>query len=215
MFTDGRNGYLKRSIESFDERVRDRWRDKILFQDSQDRDVCKAAREIAEPYGWTVVEHPTKLGFSGTYAAGWRYVTEELGVDYVFGTEDDFTYERTVNPKWLVDILDSHPEIQQVALRRQPWNDTERSAGSLVSSRLDGYTVRDGFITQRMFFTTNPSVYRASLCGVGWPEVPNSEGILSHQIMNADPDACFAFIGGLHDEPWCWHIGDERVGTGY
>jgi hypothetical protein len=216
MFTDGRNRYLEQAVPSFEKRVIGNLVTKVCFQDSTDPEQRRIARMILEPHGWTVVENPGRLGFAGTYANAWRYVTERLApfVDYIFSTEDDFTYNRDVSLGDLAAILERRKDIQQVALRRQPWNDVERAAGGLVHSRREEYAVGDGHITQRMFFTTNPSLFRASLCASGWPECEHSEGVLSWRIMS-DPDACFAFIGGLDDEPWVTHFGDERAGTGY
>ena len=65
----------------------------------------------------------------------------------------------------------------------------------------------------RRFFTTNPSVYRASLCERGWPQEPHSEGVFTHRLLADGFD--FAFWGGRFDPPAVTHIGAERTGRGY
>jgi hypothetical protein len=66
----------------------------------------------------------------------------------------------------------------------------------------------------RRFFTTNPSVYRTSLCKLGWPQESESEGKFTHRLL-ADPLLRFAFWGRKFDPPLCEHIGTIRAGAGY
>lgn len=69
------------------------------------------------------------------------------------------------------------------------------------------------WLEHRLFFTTNPSLYRRSLADRRWPDAPDSERKFTDQLR-ADGRS-FAFWGARHDGTWVTHIGDQRVGTGY
>jgi hypothetical protein len=146
----------------------------------------------------------------------------------VFSTEDDFLFARPVDLSAMGAVLDANPHLVQLALRRQPWNAEERSAGGIVEQHPEAYTEhRDSegraWLEHRLFMTTNPSLYRRSLCAMGWPDVPRSEGqltayLLRHGVTTTGMPAervRFGFWGARDSGEWCEHIGHERVGTGY
>lgn len=172
--------------------------------------------------------HPIgRRGFAGAIEAGWERIGY-LGADWVFHLEADFRFNEPVNLGAMIEVLDRHSHLVQMALRRQSWNDAERAAGGIVEQHPDDYTEHTEkypctycpnghsyqWLEHRRFFTTNPSVYRASLCDSGWPQVPNSEGIFTHQLL-ADPALTFGFWGPRNSAPKVHHIGDERAGSGY
>jgi hypothetical protein len=108
-------------------------------------------------------------------------------------------------------------------LKRQAWNDAERSAGGFMQIDPASYVQcaqYDGdqtlaWVEHRLFFTTNPSLYRRSLIlEADWPDSEQSEGMFTH-LLREDPDARFGYWGRRDDEPWVHHIGVERIGTGY
>ena len=70
------------------------------------------------------------------------------------------------------------------------------------------------WLEHRRFFTTNPSLYRRSLCWTGWPDTDHSEGAFTTQLLE-DPELRFAYWGSRNSGEWCEHIGHERAGTGY
>jgi hypothetical protein len=116
-------------------------------------------------------------------------------------------------------VLDHHPDLVQLALRRQPWNPEEQAAGGIVEQHPDDYTEREWrghrWLAHRRFFTTNPSLYRTDLIRTEeWPDVEHSEGMFTHQLL-ADPLVSFGFWGARDSGEWCTHIGHQRVGTGY
>lgn len=158
-----------------------------------------------------------KLGFDGAIDAGWQRING-TSVDWVFHLEADFIFNGPVELEAMISILERQPHLAQVALKRQPWNDRERAAGGIVEQHPDEYDEcqDDEFIwtEHRRFFTTNPSVYSAKLCRLGWPREKHSEGVFTHRLL-ADPLLRFAFLGGKFDPPRVTHIGAERAGHGY
>lgn len=165
----------------------------------------------------TVDDRDHSLGFAGAIAEGWRQA-RETGAAWVFHAEMDFTYNAPVPIDRLIAILRRRPNIVQVALKRGPANAEEQAAGGIVELNPDDFHQRhdagDIYTTQRRFFTTNPSLYPAALCAQGWPQVPRSEGVFSHRLFGADPDACSAYWGAKFDPPMVEHIG-TRTGHGY
>lgn len=166
----------------------------------------------------TIDDSDHAMGFAGALAEGWRQV-RETGAAWVFHAEMDFVYHARVPLDRFIAVLRRHPNIVQVALKRQAVNPEERAAGGIVELHPDDFQQRhdagDVFTLHRRFFTTTPSLYPAALCAQGWPPVPESEGIFSHRLFDHDPDACSAFWGAKFDPPLVEHIGHVRAGTGY
>lgn len=156
-----------------------------------------------------------RRGFAGAIAAGWNAIGD---TDFVFHLEDDFLMNRDIDLAALAGVLDRNPHLAQMALRRQPWNETEAAAGGVVEVMPDAYQdCTDGthhWLEHRVFFTTNPSLYRRSLVDRGWPLVEHSEGIFSHHLF-ADPDLRSGYWGRRTDKPWVHHIGVMRAGVGF
>lgn len=189
---------------------------RLIYDDSDnDAHFDRLANEFA-PLGFDVIGG-VRRGFGGAIRYCWSFLADHEE-RFVFHLEDDFIFNRAVDLRSMAMVLDAHPHLAQLALRRQPWNDDERSAGGIVEQHPDDYrewnsTIGD-WLEHRRFFTTNPSLYRRSLCERGWPEVEHSEGVFTHQLL-ADPDVRFGFWGRRDDTPWVTHIGHERVGIGY
>lgn len=165
----------------------------------------------------TVDDRDHKLGFAGAIQQGWEDILD-LGADYVFHLELDFTFCEPVDLHAMIDLLERQPHLAQVSLKRQPWNERERAAGGIVEADLDDFTEqRDDqavWTEHRRYWTTNPSVYSTRWCQLGWPQEPQSEGVFTHMLLT-DPLLRFAIWGGRHDPARVTHIGDLREGGGY
>lgn len=163
-----------------------------------------------------IIGGPRK-GFAGAYHRAWSYV-QSLSFDFVFSTEDDFLFFRPIELGQMTAVLNFNPNVHQLCLRRQPWNEAEKAAGGIVEMWPDEYTDcrwnEAQWLEHRLFWSTNPSLYRASLCKRGWPLGPHSERRFSDQLF-ADPQAVSAFWGSRHSGEWVEHIGDERAGHSY
>lgn len=164
------------------------------------------------------VEDPRhELGFHGAVQAGWDQVID-TGADWVFHFERDFTFNEPIDVPAMVQLLERQPHLVQVALKRQAWNPQEKAAGGIVEQHPDDYVERSDdqatWTEHRRFFTTNPSVYSARLCRLGWPQESESEGKFTHMLLR-DPLLRFAFWGAKFDPPRVEHIGHIRTGVGY
>lgn len=153
------------------------------------------------------------LGFAGAIQRAW----DQVACDYIVHIEADFTFNARVPVHDMIDVLKDDRNLVQLVLKRQSWNADEIKAGGIVEEHPDDYTeVHNGdviYTTHRRFFSTNPCVYATRWTCEGWPQVPGSEGIFTHRLLE-DPDVRFGFWGGKFDEPLVHHIG-QREGTGY
>lgn len=223
VMTDGRDDLLARTLASANSALVGPLSRLVIHDDTGDLVHRGHLREILHDAhlkhpSCEVIGGPDRRGFGGAYANAWTYMAG-LDVDFVFGLEDDFTFNRLVDLAAMAGVLDEHPNLVQLALRRQPWNAEERAAGGIVEQHPDDYTDRADrhgheWLEHRKFFTTNPSLYRRSLCERGWPQVEFSEGTFTHQLL-ADPAVKFAFWGARGSGEAVTHIGVERAGVGY
>jgi glycosyltransferase involved in cell wall biosynthesis len=215
IFTDGRKDYLEETIAS----LRQAWGDQpvdevVIINDSSS---AKYQYWLRQEYpGDRQIHHQGRRGFAGAIQSGWDAV---IGHDWIFHLEDDFIFNEPLNLEGMKTVLRERPDIVQMALKRQPWNDLEREAGGFMERFPSAYTneITDGYrwCWQQIFFTTNPSLYRGSLMERGWPQESESEGKFGLRLMKANPDVKFGFWGHKADPPRVHHIGAERVGKGY
>jgi hypothetical protein len=161
------------------------------------------------------------LGFCGAIRYAWEMLRQDpREFDYVFHLEEDWRFERSFNVAHMARLLDTEPSVAQVALRRGaepgeaavvdafPREFEDRTTGMISA----GQTTSQEWLEHRLFFTTNPSLYRRSLLEFDWPRVPGSEGAFTQQLIDARHT--FAYWGERHDEPWITHTG-TRAGHGY
>jgi len=217
IMTDGRGKYLEESIKSL-HKLKPAFVQAVIHDDSGDP---KYADWLKEQYGYRFSIYSTgqRSGFAGAYNSAWRWLRENNTNDWIFFTEDDFVYTRHVELSDMIRVMTENPQIVQMALRRQPWNDVERAAGGIVESRPETYTEKtDGenqWLEHRNFFTTNPSLIRATLIDThDWPNESNSEGKFGISLFSGT-DLVSGYWGARCSGEWCEHIGQERAGTGY
>lgn len=215
VMTDGRDEYLAEAMESAAVNLSGPITRVVIHDDTAD---LRHANALATRWPHAEVVAPqAKAGFGGAIRNAWAHIAG--GAErFVFHLEDDFTFNRPVDLQAMAAVLDTHPHLAQLALRRQPWNDLERDAGGIVEQHPGDYVdCTDGthkWLEHRRCFTTNPSLYRASLCKQSWPRGPESEGRFTHQLL-ASPKARFGFWGARGSGEAVTHIGHQRVGMGY
>lgn len=193
----------------------------LIVRDGRDEYHARSLASLSEmvpevDHKVVIDDHEHKLGFAGAIAAGWTQILE-TGASYVLHHEADFTYRAPVPLDAMITVLEQRPRLAQVCLKRQPVNAEEIAAGGIVERNPDAYTEEMAhghkITTHRICFSTNPCVYSVEMCRRGWPQVKNSEGIFTHQLLHAGYH--FAFWGRKFDPPAVYHIGDVRAGTGY
>lgn len=216
VMADGREDYLAQTLASASENlhgpVTERW-----YYSEQAGHLC--------PPDFVHIGAGPRRGFAGAITDAWRILTEQSTADWVFHLEQDFTFNRSVHLDQLVEVMQPRPYLVQMALRRQPWNDAERAAGGIVEQHPEAYAdCRAGghaWLEQRLFFTTNPSLYRRTLCSTGFHEPPHAEGMFTHRLLReGSPEAPgdqvrFGYWGARHWRPLVEHIGHVRAGHGY
>ena len=224
VITDGRDDYLAATVASamrsltgpivewwmYDDTGRDNYRHQLARRWPTFRHFNAGARQ----------------GFGGAIQAAWRHLAEHSTADHVFHLEADFLFCRPVDLGQLAAVLETRPHVAQLALVRQAWNATELAAGGLLAAHPGAFTERadrDGrrWLEHRLWWTTNPSLYRRTLLDVGWPDGPQSEGTFTHRLLAlgtpevAPQYLAFGYWGGLDDGEWVDHIGHRRVGYDY
>lgn len=225
VITDGRDDYLARCVASANEQLRGPISERWMFDDTGD-DTYR--RRLAKRFPrFQHINGGPRQGFGGAINSAWRQLAEHSSAEYVLHIEQDFTFNRPVDLTQLATVLRERPHLAQLALRRQPWNDAETAAGGIVELHPDAYEERydqrgQSWLEHRLFFTTNPSLYRRDLCEAGWPTRPQSEGHFGIGLLRdglpwgvSGPDVRFGFWGARADPPWVEHIGHQRVGSGY
>lgn len=217
VFTDGRKDCLVRSLTSFRKHLlTEDDIDWLIVNDSLDPEFSDWL-EDQFPWAATANTHE-KRGFGGTIQRGWSMIDPDA--DYVFHLEDDFVTHSGVELDAMIEVLDDNLHLAQIVLKRQPWSPEEKAVGGIVEQWPDEYVECgdeiDGLWTEhRLFWSTNPCVYRVAMTDFGWPDGENSERKFTDKILTDSPDWRFAFWGGKFDPPAVEHIGHERVGTGY
>ena len=155
-----------------------------------------------------------ELGFAGAVQRGW----DQVAADWIFWLEADFIFNALVPLERMIAILERHPELAQMVLKRQAVNGDEIAAGGVIEQHPADYTERtegdDTWIEHRRYWSTNPGVYSARWCRLGWPQEDQSEGMFTHRLLR-DPLLRFACWGALSDPPLVHHIGAVRAGHGY
>lgn len=228
--TDGRPEYLHETIASFDAMAHpgNLVTRRIIHNDCPDPAF---ADWLAHTYsGFEIVPSWQSLqgkrsGFTGAIRSAWSHLRAFPGTErFILHLEEDFTFNRPVPLDDMAEVLDAQPQLAQLALRRQPWSDTERQAGGVVELNPGEYLERqtqlaDGrpvaWLEHRLFWTTNVSLYRMSLMAdQDWPDVEHSEGMFTIQLRE-DPALRFAYWGARNSGEAITHIGHRRSGTGY
>jgi len=223
---DGRDDYLRRCVESMhylNGLIIERW----MYDDTGDQTYRD---DLIRRYpSFRHINGGPRQGCAGAYQQVWRQVRKDTTARFMFLVEQDFVFTRPVDLSEMANLLDDRPYLAEVALRRQPWNATEITAGGVVEAHPDWYRDMEDeagrrWLEQRAFFTTNCPLFRASLLGVPWPDsAPGrySEGTFHHHLMAyGTPEVpgdqvTYAYWGARDSGVWIEHIGQHRVGMGY
>lgn len=219
VMTDGRWDCIKRSIPSALASLEGPVTRRIIHDDSgrtEYRNRLKSAFPSFE------LIHPgrTRQGFGGAIRQTWNWINQNTTEDFVFWLEDDFLFNQPVRLENLMTVLNENPYLAQLVLKRQSWSSAEWAAGGVVEQRHWEYEQKQDdheniWSEHQLFFSSNPSLFRRSLCSEVWPEGNQSEGNFTYNMRIGYPDMKFAFWGKKFDPPMVHHMGDRRVGSGY
>lgn len=224
VITDGRDEYLRQSVSSAMANLAGPITEWWMYDDTGDNVYRDGLTRRYPTFGH--FHHGARQGFGGAIRAAWARLRTASTADFVFHLEADFTFNCRVDLGELATVLTDRPQLAQMALLRQPWNAEERAAGSLLARHPEAYRpAGDGhgrvWLEHRLFWTTNPSLYRREACDLDWPDGPQSEGRFTLQLLQhglgdvAGDQLRFGYWGRLEDGPAVQHIGEERAGHGY
>ena len=219
IITDGRKMFIEPTLAAVDagNKLIGPITRKLIHDDSGDAEY---AQWLNTKYGdeYEIYSTGRRSGFGGAIISAWNQLQNDNN-DWVFHLEDDFVIEEVVPLGEMMTVMDQNPHLVQMALRRQAWNEQEKTAGGIVEQDPDSYTERDNgihrWLEHRKFFTTNPSLYRKSLTvDHPWPTGNNSEGIYGINLFYAG-NKMSGYWGPKSSAPKCLHIGEFRNGGGY
>lgn len=216
---DGRREYLEGMLESLHAQVSDDFEQVVVVDDSGDENYAAWLDELIAPYGGEVVHHAERQGQTATINEGWSRIDSER-CEYFMHVEDDFLFEIEVDLREWIYPLTVDPALVQVTLLRQPWNEEEQAAGSVLQVTPDAFTERRwGGVTwleHRRGYFANPHVAPVWVAGHRWPEEASEPGFST--LLLAPPPGAevpatvrMAYFGGLEDPPRVTHVGDIRT----
>jgi hypothetical protein len=220
VFTNGRST-IHRTIASAEANLKGPISERWIHDDSGDPANHEMLRTTYPGYRLIAPDH--NLGFGGAIDNAWRTLCHGSDAEFVWHQEDDFTFNREVPLHNFMRILNCAPDLVNLALRRQPVNAYEEQAGGVVECWPKAYEprwigegrTRIDWLEHRLFFTTNPGMYRRELIWQHeWPQCSGSEGAFTQQILQ-DEEARFGYYGRRDSGEAVCHIGDQRTGTGY
>lgn len=221
--TDGRRDCLEATVESIAADLLGPVTERVMHDDSGDPAHRLWLRERFPD--WRHVGDGPRRGFGGSQRALRSWLQENTHEPLIAWWEDDFTLERRVDLAGMASVLRHRPELAQLVLLRQPWNDAERAAGGIhqmwPAEYVEMTVAGHHWLEHRLFWSTNPSLFRRSLLEVEWPTGDRSERAFSDLLLRdgfdgvPGGDVRFAYWGARGDPPAVWHIGDQRAGNGY
>jgi hypothetical protein len=208
VMTHGRRDCIEKTIQSARRNAHlDKFMYRLIIDDSADPEFTDWLSALYNPY-FKIYPTEEPLGFCGSIQRAWD-ILEVMDFDYVFHLEDDFVIKELIGLGVMIDILESHEDIAQVALLRQAWNKPEKEAGGVIQLYPnDFHEVSENGMTwteHKRFFTTNPSLYSRHITTYDYPQSEFCEGKFSIQLR--DLGYKFAYLGRKNQAPKVEHIG--------
>lgn len=214
VMTDGRTEYIDETIISAYHHLKGPIAEMWMHDDSGDEDHRQWLQRRFPSF--TQIGRGPRRGFGGAYDFAWKTLATQSQANYFFFLEDDFTFNKEIPLDAMVRVLEENPHVYQMALKRQAWSSEEIRVGGFMERWPESFHQQNGWVSHKLFFTTNPSLYRRSMIETRtYPNVKDSEGHFSQSIITSDPDAQFGYWGQKTDAPWVTHTGKQRKGDIY
>ncbi len=191
--------------------------DKYLEGPIGRRIICvDGAKAGFEPFpGWETILMGESSGFAH---ANDRCQHHEMasGQRWVIHVEDDVELRGPLDVTEMQRVMERHPDLAQLSVKRQPWHPEELEAGDMLQWRPEGtFLERDGHLAHQAFWTCTLSLTRrAFLAEHPWPVRPDSERRFGRDLFR-HPGLFSGILGALGDAPRMTHIGESRAGFGY
>lgn len=230
LMTNGRKDCISRTVASVNNRLVGPITKVVINDDSNDHyyynwlldNIRFCNRDIIS----VEILRSNGLGFGGAIDNAWEYLYLTDKNPFVFHLEDDFTFNQRTDLIYLANCLYVNRHLAQLALKRQPCGADEIAIGGFMEKNpedfIDCSAHGMNWIEQRLFFTTNPSLYKRQLIEVDWPVCAQSEGHFGFKLKEhglpwgvKGEDVRFGYWGKRSDAPMVHHIGNTRTGFGY
>lgn len=213
--TSARRDYIEQAVTSAQENLKGDIGARVIFTDPD----LAYGRWLQDRFpDFAVLSCGPRQGYGPAMRSAWATIVKlDVDDDHVFWLEDDFVFQRPVDVDAMTAVLQRHPELVQLALRRQPWNDDEIAAGGVVELHPHWFTDRRDdeldadWLEQSAWWTDNPSLFRRSLCAIGWPEGEGSEGMFSFVVKDRHGDVRFGYWGARDSGEAVAHIGERSA----
>lgn len=191
IMTDGRDDLLTLAMSTLDTHLSPAPARIVIHDDTGDPDH---RRQLRLAYlGAEVIGDGPRRGFAGAIQYAWKTVDATprgrgTSEPFVFHTEDDMALTGPVDVRMMAHALIENPDLAQLALLRGPVNVSEAAAGGVIEQRPDEYDTERclaGCCTWRshtLYWTTNPSLFRADILSIGWPDAPDSEARMAPHV---------------------------------
>ena len=194
----GRWEYLGRALEALDRVVGLDFFDRRIL--SLDGVFNEGERNVDGTFE-ILSTGPERQGLTANLAQAWGALNEDD--EWVFHLEEDFVIEDAPLVE-MAETLDAFRNVANMVLLRQPWNQEEIRAGSILKTHRFMLTDMGGWLQHEAGFWLNPNVAHASLLRSLRPGV---ESDLTNQCRSRG--MTFGWWGGRDDPPRVWHIGAE------
>jgi hypothetical protein len=178
---------------------------------------CRATFEqriVGDIHATTIIDdRDHRLGLAGAARAAWEWALD-TGADYLIHIEEDFTFVAPVELDHMRILLDRHPHLAQIVLKRQPapTSPEELAAGGIIEQDPDAYTQwHDGhrsWVEHRKIFSLNPCLIPRHVLELGWPD--GNEAEFTQTCLGKGYR--FAFYGHRADPPRVMHHGVRSQG---
>lgn len=211
-FTDGRNDYLKQTLDSFFDKVK--FPEKpyfILIDDNpQDRDT-KFLEGLKKKFKINkMILNGERLGIFGAVQEAWRNVPKDC--EFIYHQENDFTYNEEIDINILLKAL-SNRHIFQICLLRQAWYENEIQKGGIYQANpgifKEANYANVNMVLHRGFFSHNPCLYKSKFAN---PDFANyNEYTYMNWLKSQDSNGWCAYLGKLTDAPKVTHIGKIKI----
>ena len=205
----------RRSLASLAEQVNGRIVQRVVYSD-WGPEYQAQLEAIATKFGFYVVGDGHH-GYTASMQRMWRYLAKRGKGEYVFQTEDDFTFLRAIDLGALIEGLSEHPNVAQIVLLRGAYYPREFERGGILGWPESSFEKvganGTSLLLHRNFWSANPGLFRRSLTATPWPTGSSSERLFG-DILLRDPELRFAFWGD-GSAPAIEHIGDVKAGSVY
>jgi hypothetical protein len=159
-----------------------------------------------------LVMNKTNIGYGLSWKKAWSLVPND--VDYIWHQEEDFTYDRRIDIKDLINTFETCPiHLTQLALKRQVWFDSNDHIQKMESGKM-GTQINFGdkkVVIHQWYFLGNPSIYPRWVLEQDYEHDPQEHTIVK-TLKQIFPQKHSGIYGGALDTPLTRHIGEYTHG---